>query len=136
MKTITIGKLASACDVRVDTVRYYERLGLLSPLERSEAGYRIYDSAGVDQLKFIRRAQTLGFALEEIKELLELSDRPEADCSNVRDYALDKISEIEHRISDLGKIKSSLEELASFCPGEGKPLTECNILQHFYGDAQ
>lgn len=134
MKAITIGKLAKACDVRVDTVRYYERVGLLSPLERSDAGYRIYDPSGIDQLRFIRRAQTLGFTLEEIKELLELADRPEADCANIRDYALVKISEVEQRINDLNKIKNSLDELAAFCPGEGKPLTECNILQHFYGD--
>lgn len=134
MTTLTIGKLAAACDVKVDTVRYYERLGLLSPLERSNAGYRIYDPSGVDKLKFIRRTQTLGFTLEEIKDLLELSDRPDADCGDVRAQALKKIGEVETRIKDLKRIKSSLVELVQFCPGEGKPLSECNILQHFNGD--
>jgi hypothetical protein len=72
--------------------------------------------------------------LEEIKGLLGISDRPEADCADVREYARTKIMDIDERITDLIKIKTCLEELASFCPGEGKPLAECNILQYFYGD--
>ena len=134
MSTLTIGKLAKACDVKVDTVRYYERMGLVLPIERSESGYRKYSVDSIKRLRFVRRAQSLGFTLEEIKELLELSDTPEADCGDVQEHARHKISEVEVKIADLLKIKSSLEELADFCPGKGKPLAECNILQHFYGD--
>lgn len=134
MSTLTIGKLAKACEVKVDTVRYYERLGLVLPLERTESGYRVYSPDSVKRLRFVRKAQSLGFTLEEIKELLELSEMPEADCADVRDKASKKIEEVEKRITDLITIKESLGELAEFCPGKGKPLSECNILKHFYGD--
>ena len=133
MSTLTIGKLARTGDVRVDTVRYYERMGLISPVERTESGYRKYSPETTKRLRFIRMAQGLGFTLEEIKALLELSEEPETDCADVREYARNKITEIETRIADLKKIKECLQELANFCPGEGKPLSECNILKHFYG---
>lgn len=134
MSTLTIGKLAKACDVTVDTVRYYERMGLILPLDRTESGYRVYSSDSVKQLRFVRKAQSLGFTLEEIKELLALSEIPEKDCGDVRDKAQHKITEIDARISDLLAVKEALGELATFCPGKGKPLSECNILKHFYGD--
>lgn len=132
MSTLTIGKLAKACDVKVDTVRYYERKGLLLPLERTESGYRVYSTDSVKRLRFVRKAQSLGFTLEEIRELLELSEQPEADCSDIRDKASKKIEEVEKRIFDLVSIKESLTELSEFCPGKGKPLSDCSILKHFY----
>ncbi len=134
MPRLTIGKLGKACDVKVDTIRYYERRGLLLPLERTDSGYRIYSTHSIQRLSFILKAQGLGFTLKEIKELLELSDKPESDCADVRELALVKVSQIEARIADLLKIKDSLRELTSFCPGGGKPLTECSILLHFYGN--
>ena len=134
MSMLTIGKLAKACGVKTDTVRYYERLGLLAPVERSESGYRKYGSESIKRLNFVRRAQGLGFTLEEIRELLELSEKPEADCADVRERAREKITDIERRIADLAAMKTALDELAKFCPGEGKPLSECNILNHFYGE--
>lgn len=134
MSGLTIGKLAKACGVKTDTVRYYERLGLLAPVERSESGYRKYGTDNVKHLNFVRRAQGLGFTLEEIRELLELSEKPEADCGDVRERARGKITDIERRIADLAAMKTALSELAEFCPGEGKPLSECNILNHFYGE--
>jgi MerR family mercuric resistance operon transcriptional regulator len=134
MSTLTIGKLAKTCDVKVDTVRYYERKGLLLPLERTESGYRVYSADSVKRLRFVRKAQSLGFTLEEIRELLELSDQPEADCADVREKAKDKITEIEKRITDLISIKESLGELSEYCPGKGKPLSDCSILKHFYGE--
>lgn len=132
MSMLTIGKLAKACGVKTDTVRYYERLGLLAPVERSESGYRKYDQESIKRLNFVRRAQGLGFTLEEIRELLDLSEKPEADCGDVRERAGQKIAEVETRIVDLKKIKDSLKKLAEFCPGNGTPLSECGILNHFY----
>ena len=134
MSMLTIGKLAKACGVKTDTVRYYERLGLLVPVERSESGYRKYSQESIKRLNFVRRAQGLGFTLEEIKELMELSSIPEADCADVCERAQKKITDIEQRMSDLAAMKSALTELAEFCPGKGKPLSECNILNHFYGE--
>ena len=132
MSFITIGKLAKACDVKTDTVRYYENQDLLTVSGRTEAGYRLYGSETIDRLRFIKRAQALGFTLKEIKDLLQLSDKPEADCEDVRQRAQQKIAEIEQRIADLNEIKKSLHELSVFCPGKGKPLNECNILRYFY----
>ncbi|PCK07298.1 MAG: heavy metal-responsive transcriptional regulator [Alteromonadaceae bacterium] len=134
MMTLTIGKLASACGVNIDTVRYYERKHLLAPVTRTESGYRVYSQDSVKQLRFIRKAQGLGFSLQEIKELLDLNQTPEKDCGDVREKALHKIMEIERRMEDLQTMKNALGELAAFCPGKGKPLKQCSILQHFYGE--
>ena len=131
MQSITIGKLAKACEVKTDTVRYYESQGILEASGRTEAGYRIYSESTVDRLRFVKRAQSLGFTLKEIKEILELSTLPEADCEDIRQRAQEKVDEIDVRIRDLKTIKKSLSDLASFCPGKGKPLSECNILQYF-----
>ena len=136
MPTLSIGKLAKTCDVKVDTVRYYERVGLLSPRERTDSGYRVYDANSVSQLRFIRRAQNLGFTLEEIKALLLLSESNDADCGDIRDRATEKMMEIEKKISDLKRMKDSLAELAEYCPGKGKPLAECGILNHFYKEGK
>ena len=134
MSGLSIGKLAKTCEVKIDTVRYYERKGLILPIERTESGYRVYSQESIKRLRFIRKSQSLGFTLEEIKELLELSEMPETDCADIREKASVKIKEVEKRISDLLDIKASLKELSEFCPGKGKPLNECSILKHFYGE--
>ncbi|PCI53081.1 MAG: heavy metal-responsive transcriptional regulator [Alphaproteobacteria bacterium] len=134
MPTIAIGKLAETCGVNIDTVRYYERQDLLHPSERTPSGYRRYDQGGVKRLKFIRKAQGLGFTLAEIKTLLGLAENDEADCGDIRKLARQKITELEPRIADMLKIKQGLEALAKYCPGSGKPLSECTILEYFYAE--
>lgn len=131
--TLTIGKLAKACEVNIDTVRYYERVGLILPEERTGAGYRVYDQESIRRLQFIKRAQSLGFTLEEIKQLQGLSEKSNTDCADIRNVAQAKIKDIEHRMHDLNQMKESLQKLAKHCPGKGKPLSECNILDYFYG---
>lgn len=133
MTGLNIGKLAKSCGVKTDTVRYYERLGLLAPIERSESGYRKYGQESVKRLNFVRRAQGLGFTLGEIKELLELSEQPEVDCGDIRKRAGQKMEEIEEKIQDLKRMKKSLAALSEYCPGKGKPLSECGILNYFHG---
>jgi len=118
--------------VNIDTVRYYERQELLLPIERTASGYRRYNNDSVKRLRFIRKAQGLGFTLAEIKGLLGMAEDDEADCGDVRTVARQKIAELEPRIADMLKIKQGLEELASYCPGSGKPLNECTILEYFY----
>lgn len=131
---LTIGKLAKACDVSVDTVRYYERRDLLDPAKRTASGYRVYGHDAVRRLHFVRRAQAMGFSLEEIHELLNISDRPESECHEVKERALEKINNVNEKIAELEAMRAGLQKLAEFCPGGDRPLSECNILHHFYGD--
>ncbi len=134
MNTFTIGTLAKSCEVKIDTIRYYEKINLLEAIGRTESGYRQYDSESVRRLRFIRKAQDLGFKLEEIQQLLSLSMDESADCGDIRDKAKSKMIEIEKKIADLERMKKGLFELSSYCPGKGKPLKDCGILAYFYKD--
>ena len=128
MEFMTIGKLAGICSVGVETIRYYERLGLIAPVERSESGYRRYNQESVKRLRFIRHAKELGFTLKEIRELLELRRDPETGCSDLKKRASEKKEQIEKKIKDLMRIKDVLDRLIQECSGEG-PLQNCPILE-------
>ena len=132
MANLTIGKLAKACDVNIDTIRYYEGLGLLSPEGRTEAGYRVYNSDSLNRLKFIRQAQRLDFTLEEIKELLNLRISDNAKCADVKKQAEAKIALVEAKEKELKKIKKGLKELAFACSKGDAPASECPILEKLY----
>lgn len=123
----TIGALARQEGVAPETLRYYERLGLVEPFQRTVSNYRLYDAEAVRRLRFIRRAQALGFSLAEIGELLSLHTRPEADMSAVKQLAQDKIADIESRIADLQRMKAGLAALSERCPGHGS-TAQCPIL--------
>ncbi|MEJ2630324.1 MAG: heavy metal-responsive transcriptional regulator [Acidihalobacter sp.] len=123
----TIGALARSEGVATETLRYYERLGLIEPSGRTASNYRLYDMTAVRQLRFIRRAQALGFSLTEIGELLSLHAQPAADMGDVKRLAEHKIADIERRIEDLERMKAGLGTLAENCPGHG-PTAECPIL--------
>lgn len=134
---LTIGRLAARSGTGAETIRYYERLGLLPKPDRLPSGYRVYREEDVRRLAFIRRAKALGFTLTEIGELLALSTDETVDCGVIRAQARAKITEIDHRIADLMRMRAGLEELARYCPGAGRPLVECSILGHFFaGDTQ
>ncbi len=128
MRFLTIGQLARAAGVGVETVRFYERRGLLAPPPRSAAGYRQYTDDTVARLQFIRRAKELGFTLSEIQELLALRERPTARCAEVKSRAEAKIASIDQKIRDLQRMKRSLKKLADICPGE-TVTEECPILE-------
>lgn len=128
MSTITIGRLAKQAGMGVETLRYYERRGLIAPRKRTEAGYRLYDPDAVRRLRFIRRAQTLGFTLEEIGDLLAFSDDPNASAGNVKAMTQAKIDDIDRRIRDLERMKRALAGLAEGCPGHRASTVECPIL--------
>ena len=132
MANLTIGKLAKACDVKIDTIRYYEGLGLLPPEGRTEAGYRVYNGESLNRLKFIRQAQRLDFTLEEIKELLNLRISDNAKCADVKKQAEAKITLVEAKEKELKKIKKALKELASACSKSNAPASECPILEALY----
>ncbi len=129
---MTIGKVAKATGLGVETVRFYERQGLLAEPARSVSGYRQYAPEAVQRLDFIVRAKRLGFTLKEIGQLLDMRARPDAGCADVQASAQAKIADIEERIAHLAAMKKALTELVSQCAGEG-PITECPILSSLEG---
>lgn len=127
MSTLSTGELAEQADVNIETVRYYERRGLLPEPPRNGAGHRRYEWEHVHRLRFIRRAQQLGFSLEEIDELLSLRAEPDVPNLEVKRRTGAKIEEVAEKIRDLKRIKATLEELYDACDGEGT-TSECPIL--------
>ena len=128
MKGLTIGQLAHAAGVGVETIRFYERERLLPPPPRQRSGYRQYPSESVRRVRFIRHAKELGFKLKEIRELLQIRVDPASSCAQVRKRAQDKVADIDDRIQSLQRMKTALERLARKCRGKG-PTAECPILE-------
>ena len=128
MKSLTIGRLAKEAGVNLETVRYYERRGLLPRPPRNASGYRLFSSDAPRRLRFIRRAQELGFSLAEIQELLSLRLSPKAKGTDVRKRAEAKIADIEAKIKTLAAMKKTLRNLTNLCAGCG-PISECPILE-------
>lgn len=126
MKALTIGRLAKAAGVNVETIRFYERKGLLSRPPKPSEGYRKYPVEAVKQVVFIKGAQKLGFSLKEIALLISLGRAGAVSCAEMRALANRKIAEIEQKIMALEAMKSALEELSRECPGEGD-LSLCPI---------
>lgn len=124
---MNIGQLARQTGVPIDTVRYYERQQLLPAPRRSPAGYRIFDQDAVRRLRFIRRAKTLGFTLDEIAGLLSLSGRRDQDMSDVRSAAAARLADVEQRLRELQRMRSALAQLIDACPGHGD-LAACPIM--------
>ena len=122
-----IGQLAQRAGVAIDTVRYYERNGILPQPERQASGYRHYGEDDVTRLSFVRRAKALGFTLAEIRELLALSGRHADDMAGLNTAATGKLADVEHKIEDLTRIRDGLQALVASCPGHG-PLDRCPIL--------
>ena len=128
MKPLTIGQLAKQADVGVETVRFYEREGLLEKPDRRASGYRQYGGGVVQRLQFIRRAKELGFTLKETKELLSLKLDPSTTCADVKVRAETKIEDIEGKIRTLQRMKRALVKVTKSCSGGG-PTSECPILE-------
>ncbi len=126
--SLSIGQLAKRAGGGVETVRFYEREGLLAEPQRRQSGYRQYQSDTIDRLLFIRRAKELGFTLKEIKELLSLRVDEEKTCADVRQQAEAKITDIEDRIRSLQRMKRALVKVTKQCSGNG-PTSECPILE-------
>mgnify|MGYP001563917126 CR=1 FL=1 len=128
MGQLTIGHLAKDAQVNVETIRYYERLGLLPRPPRTQSGYRIFPDDAVRRLQFIQRAQDLGFSLKEIRDLLGLRLRPGTRCADVRERAEAKIAEIDVKIRSLQAMRKVLVRLVGACSGGG-PVSDCPILE-------
>jgi len=124
---MNIGQLARQAGVPIDTVRYYERQQLLPTARRSAGGYRVFSESDLTRLQFIRRAKALGFSLDEIAELLRVSDQRGQDMAQIRESAVNKLTDIEQRIRELQRMHRALKQLVDACPGHGDPQA-CPIL--------
>ncbi len=123
------GAVAARADVNIQTVRYYERRGLLPKPPRTESNYRLYSEDNVRRVRFVKRAQELGFSLKEIKELLALRIDSRATRAHVRERAEAKITDIEERIRSLRAMKKTLTRLTAACCGGGGSVGDCPILE-------
>ena len=128
VNSLMIGQLARRAEVGVETVRFYEREGLLEEPARRPSGYRQYDEGVVGRLRFIRRAKQLGFTLKEIRELLSLRLDPATTCGDVKSRAEAKLDDIAAKIRSLQRMKRALVKLTKACSGRGV-ASECPILE-------
>jgi len=128
MKALTIGQLAQKARVKVETVRYYERRGLIPEPPRGESRYRQYSPDAAARIRFIKRAQELGFSLTEVSELLSLQVNPHTTCEDVKSRAQAKVADIGEKVRDLQRMRRALTDLIAECSGTG-PTGECPILE-------
>lgn len=131
--TMGIGALARATGVGVETLRYYDRIGLLSQPGRRKGAYRRYGDDAVARLRFIRRAADLGFSLAETRELLALRAREGAPCTSVREKASQKLSVIEEKLVELTELRDAVAALVRACAGD-RAVEHCTILAALAGD--
>jgi MerR family mercuric resistance operon transcriptional regulator len=128
MEMLSIGQLAKKAKVNIQTVRYYEKRGLLPDPPRLESGYRQYSKSDLARLCFIKHAKELGFSLREITELLSLRVDPNTTCADVKKRAEAKLADVEEKILALQRIRKALGHLVGLCRGRG-PTGECPILE-------
>ena len=133
MQSLTISKAARKAGVGVETIRFYERTGLIEqPPKPATSGFRSYPDETVERIRFIRQAQELGFSLREVCELLDLRADPQADAADVRDRATAKLANVNDKMRQLQRIKDALETLIAACPGHGA-LDCCSIMETLVG---
>jgi Cu(I)-responsive transcriptional regulator len=123
---LRIGALARATGTKVETIRWYEKVGLLGQPERSGANYRVYGGEGLARLSFIRRARDLGFSIDQIRALLDLSDDRSRDCATVDAIASQHLRAVDQKIADLEALRRELARVVSSCAGG--TVAECRIL--------
>lgn len=128
---ITIGTAARRAGATVATARYYEQIGLLPPVHRSDSGQRCYDEATVRRLSFVRRCRDLGFTIEQVRQLVGLIDQPGRPCTEVRDVAAVHLSDVRDRLRTLRALQMSLSTLVSDCEAAcaGGATVDCSILE-------
>ena len=128
MDSFTIGQVSKKANVNIETIRFYERRGLIKPISRKESGYRIFSEEAVKQLKFIKHAKDLGFTLKEILELLSLRIKPRTKCEDIKKRAEKKILDIEDKMAMLDRMKQALKKLSVACQ-INEPTSHCPILE-------
>ncbi|MBA4503695.1 Cd(II)/Pb(II)-responsive transcriptional regulator [Marinobacterium sp. 3-1745] len=122
-----IGDIATATGLSVETIRYYEKIGLLPPPARSENGYRHYRPLHLERLQFIKRCRSLDMAQDEIRQLIDLARQPDADCRDVDALLARHLQHVRERLQELASLEQTLVQLQSAC-SQGKTVRECGIL--------
>lgn len=135
MVVLTIGKLAAQAGVAIDTIRYYEREGLIPPPARRPSGYRDYPADTVKRLRFIRRAKDLGFTLGEIADLLQLTERSQHDMAGMKQAAEAKLMLVQAKLTELQRMRNALQLMVTACPGYGE-MADCPIVNALTQDAK
>src|SRR6266545_2753440 len=126
MADVSIGRLAALTGVKVPTIRFYEQTGLIAPPRRTEGGQRRYDADAVRRLHFVRHARDLGFDMQDIRQLLEVSERPTMPCDTAEEIARHHLRQVETKIARLRLIRSELKRMIEACGGGS--VAECRIL--------
>ena len=126
-KGLAIGELSRRTGVNIETIRYYERIGIMPNPPRTEGGQRVYGESHMKRLTFVRRGRELGFSLDDIRALLGLVDGGEFTCGEVKDLTVAHIGDIRRKIADLRRMEKVLKEIASKCDGGDVP--DCPILE-------
>jgi DNA-binding transcriptional MerR regulator len=127
-RVIPIGGLADRTGVKVETIRYYEQVGLLPPPERSDGNQRRYTRRHLERLAFIKHARDLGFPVDSIRTLLRLSDRPDMACDDAHRTAAEHLTEVREKIARLRSLEKELERIANACSG-GVPVRDCAVIE-------
>ena len=131
MEKLSIGELAKKTNVNIETIRYYERRGLLPEPPRNESGHRQYPPEALKRTDFIKRCQVLGFSLKEIKEILDLRITPNSTCADMKSRVSEKLTEVDRKIHELIHIRDALNRLVKKCTGKG-PIGSCPVLEELY----
>ena len=126
MPDLTIGQLAKATRTKVETVRFYERIGLIGAPARSEGNYRLYDRDALSRLSFVRRARDLGFSLDQVRALLGLSDDRSRSCCEIDALAVAHLAEVDRKIADLTALRRELSSLITQC--QQNTVADCRII--------
>ncbi len=134
MASMNIGELAQAADTKAETIRYYERIGLLPAPPRTGGNYRDYSAAHLDRLTFTRRARDLGFSIEKIRTLLDLADRKEQSCEAVDAIAREHLTDVKRKLADLSALRRELDALIGQC--RHGTIAECRILEALAPDTK
>ena len=124
---LTIGALGKATATKVETIRYYERIGLLAKPPRTGSNYRSYGTTELGRLSFIRRARDLGFSIDEVRALLSFSDARERDCATVDALARNHLTDVERKIADLEALRHELAAMIAAC--DGGTVADCRIIE-------
>lgn len=124
---VTIGELGKLTETKIETIRYYERIGLLPPPARTSGNYRLYSDDQVGRLSFVRRARDLGFTIDEVRELLSLSDQKDRSCEAVDAIARQHLADVDRKIADLTALRRELDSIIGQC-GCGS-IAECRIIE-------